>query len=86
MAHDADSTYDASSSSSAVDDSDQVLAAVMSTYHKQNKRPVVGGVEPSAKKNANPLAVFGMPTSAQMQDYYNPNGTLIYPSGCMVAF
>lgn len=61
------------------EDSDGELAAAMSVYRDKNKRlPLVedSAVVPVHKKSANPMAVHGMPTSAQMADYYNPNGKL----------
>ena len=83
MAHNAadnaDNTYDLSG-----EDGDQALAAVMDVYRKQNQRPSVSS-ESSGKKPPNPLAILGMPTSAQVQDYYNPNGKrLIYPRVCIL--
>lgn len=77
MAHNAtvndDNIYDLSG-----EDGDGELATAVSVYHNKNQRPAVNSdLSGTSKKHLNPLAVLGMPTSAQMQDYYNPNGKLI---------
>ena len=86
MAHNAtvndDNIYDLSG-----EDGDGELAATMSVYRDKNIRPPLvedsTPVVPVHKQSKNPMAVHGMPTSAQMADYYNTNGKLLFLSACI---